>query len=135
MPPRNKLFLQKNSTYPIHANRYANTDMYHVLGVHLDIQNPNIHDSLDDLFMNQSVGCFAKKRGQIRKLLIGFGRESVVNTAIRYGKILPCIKRMTVLYNKLTGDKFDIVTTLVEILNSKVKEKGYIHHFPNNLNK
>ena len=52
VPTRIKLFLHKNSTSPIHATRYANTDMYHVLGVHVDSQNPNIHDSLADLFMN-----------------------------------------------------------------------------------
>ena len=56
-----KLFLQKNSTSPIHATRYATTDTDHVLGVHVDSQNPNTHDLLADLFMNQPVGCFAKK--------------------------------------------------------------------------
>ena len=48
VPPKNKLFLKKNSTSPIHATRYATIDMYHVLGVHVDSQNPNIHDSLSD---------------------------------------------------------------------------------------
>ena len=62
VPPRNKLFLQKNSTSPIHATRYATTDMDHVLGEYVDIQNPNIHDSLSDSLMNQPVGCFAKKK-------------------------------------------------------------------------
>ena len=38
-------------------------------------------------------------------------------------------------YNKLPDDKFDITTTLVEILNNEVKEKGSIHHFPNHFNK
>ena len=38
-------------------------------------------------------------------------------------------------YNKLPDDKFDITTTLVEIFNSEVKEKGYIHHLPNIFNK
>ena len=84
VPPRNKLFLQRNSTYPILAIIYATTDIYHVLGLHVDSQNPNINDSLSDPFMNQPVGLFAKKRGQISILLIGFGRESVVNTAICY---------------------------------------------------
>ena len=59
VPPINNLFLQKNSTYPIHETRYATTDRDHVLGVHVDSQNPNIHDSLADSFMNQPVGCFA----------------------------------------------------------------------------
>ena len=62
VPPRDELFLQKNITSPIHANIYAATNMDHVLGVHIDIQNPNINDSLSDSFMNQLVGCFAKKR-------------------------------------------------------------------------
>ena len=62
MPPRNKLLLQKNSTSPIHATRYATTDMDYVLGVHVDSQNPNIHDSLADSFMNQPVVFFAKKK-------------------------------------------------------------------------
>ena len=44
VPPRNKLFLQKNSTSPIHETCYTTTDMNHVLGVHLDSQNPKIHD-------------------------------------------------------------------------------------------
>ena len=48
VPPRNKLFLKKNSTSPIHATRYATTDMDHVLGVHVDSQNPKINDSLSD---------------------------------------------------------------------------------------
>ena len=65
VPPRNKLFLQKNSTSPIHATRYATTDMDHVLGVHVDSQNPKINDSLSDSFMNQLVGCFAKKRSNM----------------------------------------------------------------------
>ena len=85
--------------------------------------------------MNQLVGCFAKKRGQIRILLIGFGRESVVNTAICYRKFGPCLESITMFYNKLPDDKFDITTTLVENLNNEVKEKGFIHHFPNHFNK
>ena len=56
VPPRNKLFIQKNSTYPIHATRYAITDMDHVIGVHVDSKNPNINYSLADSFMNQPVG-------------------------------------------------------------------------------
>ena len=32
VPPINKLFLQKNSTSPIHATLYVTTDMYYVLG-------------------------------------------------------------------------------------------------------
>ena len=54
--PINKLFLQKNSTSPIHATPYATTDTDHVLGVHVDSQNPKIHDSLADSFMKQPVG-------------------------------------------------------------------------------
>ena len=53
VPPRNKLFLQKNSTSTIHATCYATIDMDHVLGVHIDSQNPKINDSLSDSFMNQ----------------------------------------------------------------------------------
>ena len=71
--------------------------------------------------MNQLVGCFAKKRGQIRRLLSGFGRDYIVNTAIRYRKFGPCLDSITVFYNKLPYDKFDITTTLVEILNNEVK--------------
>ena len=85
--------------------------------------------------MNQLVGCFAKKRGQIRRLLSGFGREYFVNTAIRYSKFGPCLDSITMLYKKLPDDKFDITTTLVENFNNKVKEKGSIHHFPNHFNK
>ena len=48
VPPRNKLFLHKNRTYPIHATHYATTYMYHVLGVHAYSQNSKIHDSLAD---------------------------------------------------------------------------------------
>ena len=44
VPPRNKLFLQKNSASPIHETLYATTDMDNVLGVHVDIQNPKSHD-------------------------------------------------------------------------------------------
>ena len=135
MPPRNKLFLQKNSTSPIHATRYATKYMDNVLGVHVDSQNPNIHDSLADSFMNQPVGWFAKKRGQIRRLLIGFGRESVVNTAIRYSKFVPFLESINMFYNKIPDDKFDITTTLVEKFYNEVKEKGSIHHFPNHFNK
>ena len=68
--------------------------------------------------MNQPVGCFAKKRGQIRILLIVFGRESVVNTAIHYGKFGPCIESITMFYSKFSDNKFDITTTLVENLNN-----------------
>ena len=85
--------------------------------------------------MNQLVGCFAKKRGQIRRLLSGFGREYFVNTAIRYSKFRPCLDSLTIFYNKLPDDRFDITTTLVEILNNEVKEKESIHHLPNNFNK
>ena len=60
VPPRNKLFLQKNSTSPIHATFYSTTDMVNVLGAHVDSQNPKIHYSLSDSFMNHPVGCFAK---------------------------------------------------------------------------
>ena len=70
VPPRNKLFLQKNSTSSIHATRYATKYMDHVVGVHVDSKNPKINDLLSDSFMNQPVGCF-KKKGQIRRLLIG----------------------------------------------------------------
>ena len=59
--PINNLFLYKKITSPIHSTRYANTDMDHVLGVHVDGQNPKIHDSLSDSFRNYPVGCFAKK--------------------------------------------------------------------------
>ena len=48
VPPRNKLFLQKNSTSPIHSNHYETTDMDRVLDVHVDSQNPNINDYLSD---------------------------------------------------------------------------------------
>ena len=68
--------------------------------------------------MNQLVGCFANKRGQIRILVIGFGRESVVNTAIYYRKLGTCLESITMFYNKLPDDKFDITTTLVENLNN-----------------
>ena len=61
VPPINNIFLHKNSTSPIHATHYAAIYMDHVLGVHVDSQNPNIHYSLSDSFMNQPVGCFAKK--------------------------------------------------------------------------
>ena len=44
VPPRKKIFLQKNITSPIHETRYETTDMDHVLGVHVDNHNPNIHD-------------------------------------------------------------------------------------------
>ena len=44
VPPRKKLFLQKNSTSPIHATRYATTDMDCVLGAHVESQKPK--DSL-----------------------------------------------------------------------------------------
>ena len=64
--------------------------------------------------MNQLVGCFAKKRSQIRILLIGFGRESVVNTVICYSKFGPCLESIAKFYNKLPDDKFDIITILVE---------------------
>ena len=87
VPPRNKLFLQENSTSPSHATCYATTDMDNILAAHDDIKNPKIHDSLSDSFTNQPVFCLAKKRGQIRRLLIGFGINYVVNTAIHYRKI------------------------------------------------
>ena len=85
--------------------------------------------------MNQLVGCFAKKRGQIRILLIGFGRESVLNTAICYDKFGTFLESITMFYNKLPDDKFDITTTLVENLNNEVKEKELIHHLPIHFNK
>ena len=135
MPPINKLSLQKNSTSIIHEHCYANTYMDHVLGVNVDIQNPSISDLLADSFMNQPVGWFAKKISQICRLLIGFGIKYVVNTAIRYKKCGPCLKRITRFCSKLPDDKFDITTTLLENLNSEVKEKGSIHHFPNHFNK
>ena len=49
--------------------------MDHLLGLHVDSQNPTIHDLLSDSFMNQPVDCFAKKRGQICRLLISFCRN------------------------------------------------------------
>ena len=61
VPPRNNIFLQKNNTSLIHATCHATTDMDHELGVYVGSQNPNIHDSLSDSFMNQPVGLFAKK--------------------------------------------------------------------------
>ena len=65
----------------------------------------------------------------------GFGRDCVVNTAIRYSKFGPCLDSITMFYNKIPDDKFDITTTLVEKFNNEVKEKGSTHHFPNNFNK
>ena len=121
MNPRNKLLLHKNNTSPIHATCYANIDIYHVLGLHVDSQNPNIHDSLSDSFMNQPVCCFAKTKSQICRLFIGFGRESVVNTAIHYRKFGPCLKSITMFYNKLPDDKLEITTTLAKNLNNEVK--------------
>ena len=79
--------------------------------------------------MNQLVGCFAKKRGQIRRLLSGFGRQYVVNTDIRYSKFGPCLDSITMFYNKLPDYKFDITTTLVENFNNEVK-KGIYPPFP-----
>ena len=84
--------------------------------------------------MNQLVGCFAKKRGQIHRLLIAFGRNYVVNTAIRYSKFGPCLDSITIIYNKLPDDKFDITTKLVENFNNEVKEKASIHNLPNHFN-
>ena len=80
--------------------------MDRVLGVHVDSQKPTIHDSLFYSFMNHPVGCFVKKRGQIHRLLIGFGRESVVNTDIHYSKFGPCLESINMFYNKLSGDTF-----------------------------
>ena len=71
--------------------------------------------------MNQLVGFFAKKRCQIRRLLIGFGREYVVYTAISHRKFGPCLEMRTIFYNKISDDKFDITATLVENLNNEVK--------------
>ena len=85
--------------------------------------------------MNQLVGCFAKKRGKICRLLSGFGRDSVVNTAIRYSKFGPCLDSITMFYNKLPDYKFDITTTLVENFNNEVLKKGSIHHVPNHFNR
>ena len=85
--------------------------------------------------MNHPVGWFAEKRGQIRRLLIGFGRDYFVNTAIRYSRCGTCLESITMFYKKIPDDKFDITTTLVEILNNEVKEKGSIQHLPNNFNK
>ena len=62
VPPRKKLFLQKNSTSPIHETRYTTTDMDHVLGVHVDSKNSNINYSLSNSFINQSISCFARKK-------------------------------------------------------------------------
>ena len=62
-----------------------------------------------------------EKKSQICRLLIVFGRDYVVNTAICYRKFGPCLEIMTMFYNKLSGDKFDITTTLVETLNNEVK--------------
>ena len=56
VPTRNKLLLQKNILSPIHATRYATTDMDNLLGVNFDSQNPKVHDSLANSFMNQPVG-------------------------------------------------------------------------------
>ena len=85
--------------------------------------------------MNQLIGCFAKKRGRIRRLLSGFGREYVVNTTIRYKTFGPYLDSITMFYNKLPDYKFDITTTLVENFNNEVKEKGPIHHFHNHFNR
>ena len=85
--------------------------------------------------MNQLVGFFAKKRGQIRRLLIGFGRKYVVITAILYRKFGLFLDSITMLYNKLPDDRFDITTTLVNNFNNEVKEKGSIHHLPHHFNK
>ena len=85
--------------------------------------------------MNQLVGCFAKKRGQIRRFLSGFVREYVVNISIRYSKFGPFLDSITMFYNKLPDDKFDITTTLVENLNNEVKEKLSIHHFSDHFKK
>ena len=71
--------------------------------------------------MNQIVGCFEKKICQIRILFISFGRKYVVNTVIYYSKFGPCLDSITMFYNKLPDDKFDITTTLVENLNNEVK--------------
>ena len=61
LPPINNLLPHKNSTSAIHATCYATIDMDHVLSVNVDSQNPKIHYSLSDSFMNQPVGCSAKK--------------------------------------------------------------------------
>ena len=78
--------------------------------------------------MNHLVGCFAKK-SQIHRLLSGFGREYVLNTAIRYSKFGPCLNSITMFYNKLPDYKFEITTTLVENFNNEVK-KGIHPPFP-----
>ena len=59
--PETSYSYRKIAHLPIHATHYSTTDMDHVLGVHVDSQNPNIHDSLADSFMNQPFGCFEKK--------------------------------------------------------------------------
>ena len=106
VPPRNNPFLHKIITSSIHETRYATTDMYHVLGVNVDSQNPNIHDLLSYSFMNQPVGWFAKRRCKIRRLLVDFGRYSVVNTAMCYNKFGPCLESITMIYINLPDDKF-----------------------------
>ena len=118
VPPRNKLFLQKNSTSTIHETRYATTDMDHVLGVHVDSQNPNINDLLFDSFLNQLVGCFAKKRGQIHILLIFFGRNYVFKYCHLLQQLCTLSRKHNHVLQKLPDDKFDITTTLVENLSN-----------------
>ena len=95
--------------------------MDRVLGVHVDSQNPTIHDSLFDSFMNQLVGCFSKKEVKSIGYWLVFGRESVVNTDIHYIKFGPCLESINMFYNKLPGDKFDITTTLIENLKNEVR--------------
>ena len=77
--------------------------------------------------MNQLVGCFAKKRGQIRRLLSGFGREYVVNTAIRYRKFGPILDSITMFYNKIPDNKFYIF--LIKLWIQKVAMYLYVFLF------
>ena len=116
MVPKTVTLVTKSEKQSFHAARYAKTDKVNVLNIHVDSQNPQDHENLDDDFMNKPVACFGVKKEVQRCTLIGYGQDSVVQSAMRYDKYGPCLRSIISFYNNLPEERKHTTPDLVNRL-------------------
>ena len=134
VPMCNSDFLTDTARH-FHATRYAMTDDTHVLNIHVDSQNPGMYTELEDCNLNMPVVCYARKVDNTRVTIIGYGRDSVVQSSLRKLKYERCLKTIIDFYNSCSDSNKKISSNLVKTLSTQVKMDGMPHCFPLHTNK
>ena len=83
VPPENKLFMP-DPTMLFPATRFALTNPSNVLNIHIDRMNPGVYPDLEHSFMNQPIACFSTMQDQQHLSLIGYPRDSIIQSSLCY---------------------------------------------------